>query len=80
MQASLAGEHMSRRAASIEPEDGECTPSPNAVLEAQDAVRHHAIAHPPAMQALPPPPPPPTINVRPDHTYQVKVYFTCLTC
>lgn len=72
VQASQAGEHMSRRAASIEPEDGECTPSPSAVQQAQNAARHHAVAHPPpVMQALPPPPPAATI--RPDVRYQVKV-------
>lgn len=70
-QASQAGEHMSRRAASIEPEDGECTPSPNAVQQAQNAARQHAMAPPPVMQALPPPPP--AAITRPDNRHQVKV-------
>ena len=71
MQASQAGEHMSRRAASIEPEDGECTPSPSAVQQAQNAARHQAVAPPPVMQALPPPPP--AAPIRSDSKYQAKV-------
>lgn len=73
VQASLAGEHMSRRAASIEPEDGECTPSPSAVEELQNAARQQVGAHPPVMQALPPPPP--TVSIRFERTFQVKVIF-----
>ncbi|KAL3144941.1 hypothetical protein ABBQ32_003447 [Trebouxia sp. C0010 RCD-2024] len=72
-KASLAGEHMSRRAASIEPEDGECTPSPSAVEELQNAARQQVGAHPPVMQALPPPPP--TVSIRFERTFQVKVIF-----
>lgn len=71
VQAIQAGEHMSRRAASIEPEDGECTPSPNAVQQPQNAARHHAMAPPPVMQALPPPPP--AAPTRSDTRYQIKV-------
>lgn len=62
---------MSRRAASIEPEDGECTPSPSAVQQAQNAAKYHATAPPPVMQALPPPPP--AAPARSDGRYQVKV-------
>lgn len=55
---------MSRRAASIEPEDGECTPSPVAVEQSSEAHRHAQLGQvptqpmEPASQAdsLPPPP------------------------
>ena len=68
IQASQATEHMSRRAASIEPEDGECTPSPSAVQQAPHAARHHAMPPPSVMQTLPPPPP--------DSRFQVKVHVS----
>ena len=62
---------MSRRAASIEPEDGECTPSPSAVQQAHNVARHHAMAPPSVMQTLPPPPP--AAPIYSDSKYQVKV-------
>ncbi|KAL0049869.1 hypothetical protein WJX82_011387 [Trebouxia sp. C0006] len=55
--ACQAGEHMSRRAASIEPEDGECTPSPSAMQQAKTAAKHSHQLSAPVEQALPPPPP-----------------------
>ncbi len=51
VQACQAGEDMSRRAASIEPEDGECTPSPSAVQQAKKSptavcIRSASLANP----------------------------------
>ena len=47
---------MSRRAASIEPEDGECTPSPSAMQQAEITAKHSHQLSAPVVQALPPPP------------------------
>ncbi|KAL0024777.1 hypothetical protein WJX79_006104 [Trebouxia sp. C0005] len=55
--ACQASEHMSRRAASIEPEDGECTPSPSAMQQAKTAAKHGHQLSAPVEQALLPPPP-----------------------
>ncbi|KAL0022031.1 hypothetical protein WJX77_007887 [Trebouxia sp. C0004] len=67
--ACQAGEHMSRRAASIEPEDGECTPSPSAMQQAKTAAKHGHQLSVPVEQALPPPPP---ANLRPAGRTQTK--------
>ncbi len=61
---------MSRRAASIEPEDGECTPSPSAMQQAKTTAKHGNQLSAPAEQALPPPPP---ANLRPAGRSQTKV-------
>ena len=55
---------MSRRAASIEPEDGECTPSPVAAEHSSEAHRHAQLGQVPTQpmevefqtDTLPPPP------------------------
>ncbi len=61
---------MSRRAASIEPEDGECTPSPSALQQAKTAAKHSHQLSAPVEQALPPPPP---ATLRPAGRSQTKV-------
>ncbi len=61
---------MSRRAASIEPEDGECTPSPSAMQQAKTAAKHSHQLSAPVVQALPPPPP---ASLRPAGRGQIKV-------
>ncbi|DBB13230.1 TPA: hypothetical protein ACH3X3_004976 [Trebouxia sp. C0006] len=54
--AHQTGEHLSRSAASIEPEDGECTPSPSALQQAKTAAKRSHQLSAPIVQALPPPP------------------------
>ena len=61
---------MSRRAASIEPEDGECTPSPSALQQAKTVAKHSHQLSAPVEQALPPPPP---ATLRPAGRSQTKV-------
>ncbi|KAL0054473.1 hypothetical protein WJX82_009341 [Trebouxia sp. C0006] len=56
LQAHQTGEHLSRSAASIEPEDGECTPSPSALQQAKTAAKRSHQLSAPIVQALPPPP------------------------
>ena len=75
---------MSRRAASIEPEDGECTPSPSAMQQAKTAAKHSHQLSAPVEQALPPPPP---AILRPAGRSQTKVdqkhhkdMPSCATC
>ena len=75
---------MSRRAASIEPEDGECTPSPSAMQQAKTAAKHGHQLSAPVEQALPPPPP---ASFRPAGHSQTKVdqkhcrdMPSCATC
>ncbi|DBA98205.1 TPA: hypothetical protein ACH3X1_001133 [Trebouxia sp. C0004] len=49
--AHQVGEHMSSRAASIEPADGECTPSPGAMQQAKTAAKHSHQLSAPVVQA-----------------------------
>lgn len=81
---------MSRRAASIEPEDGECTPSPVAAEQSSEMHRHAQMGQVPTqpmeaasqLDSLPPPPAVPGPSQQVPPVLETKVFSVniCSIC